>query len=256
MASEKLVAGAQGMRSVAAEDRRPPGAASSPAAKSMRPLRAQTPARSSATSSRSEANPRPDITRLLQAWSGGDPTALERLIPRVYDQLQSLASGLLTTERRDHTLRSSALVHEAYLRLVQIRQVSWRDRAHFFALSARFMRRILIDHARKTRSVKRGDRAKNLTLEAAEETLEATGENTSLHPELLDLDLALDRLARRDRQQARIVELRYFAGLDREEIAMVLGISSATVTRRWRMARAWLYEQLRDPRDLPASVAR
>jgi len=199
----------------------------------------------------------PNITELLQAWSGGDATALEELIPRVYDRLQSLASGFLTNERQDHTLHTAALVHEAYLRMVQLRSVSWQDRAHFFALSARLMRRILIDHARKIRSAKRGDQVVRLTLEAAEETPEVGAVPSAVvHPELLDLDQALDRLARRDKQQARIVELRYFGGLDREEIAIVMGISSATVTRRWRMARAWLYEQLQESDGSAAPEAR
>lgn len=181
---------------------------------------------------------RQPITALLVAWSGGDVRALDSLMPLVYDQLRTLAAGFLRGERSHHTLASSALVHEAFLRMVELDRVSWNDRAHFFALSARIMRRILIDHARKHGASKRGDGADALPLD------EAAFLPAADHPELLALDQAMNRLADRDPEQARIVELRYFGGLDREEIACVLGISSATVTRRWRMARAWLYRQL------------
>lgn len=189
-----------------------------------------------------------DITELLRAWGHGDRQALERLMPLVYDRLHQLASGFLRYERANHTLQSSALVHEAYLRMVALDRVSWQDRAHFFALSARFMRRILIDHARRIRSRKRGQGQAPVPLEAVKHLA------AEQHPDLLALDHALLRLAEQDPQQARIVELRYFGGLDREEIALVLGISSATVTRRWRMARAWLYRQLRQcDREDPAA---
>lgn len=184
------------------------------------------------------AKTRQHITDLLQAWSGGDEEAVEELMPLVYDRLHELASGFLRNERANHTLQSSALVHEAYLRMIQLEHVTWQDRAHFFALSARLMRRILIDHARQTKSIKRGEGEAKLPLTMAEQV------SLDAHPDLLALDLALVRLTDRDPQQGRIVELRYFGGLDREEIAHVLGISSATVTRRWRMARAWLYRQL------------
>ncbi len=184
------------------------------------------------------AKTRQQITDLLQAWSGGDEHAAEELMPLVYDRLHELASGFLRNERSNHTLQSSALVHEAYLRMIRLEHVTWQDRAHFFALSARLMRRILIDHARQNKSIKRGEGEAKLPLAMAEHV------SLDTHPDLLALDMALTRLTDRDPQQGRIVELRYFGGLDREEIAHVLGISSATVTRRWRMARAWLYRQL------------
>ena len=179
-----------------------------------------------------------DITELLQEWSRGNAAALERLMPLVYDRLHQIASGMLTFERGDHTLQSGALVNEAYLRLIQLERVSWSDRAHFFALSATLMRRILVDHARRVKSEKRGQGADLLPLEAA---LEVAGEN---RPDILALDQALKDLADKDPEEARIVEMRYFGGLSRDEIAVVLGIGSATVTRRWRMARAWLFQQL------------
>lgn len=181
---------------------------------------------------------RGEVTELLQAWSRGDDSAFERMMPLVYERLLQIASGMLTFERRDHTLQSGALVNEAYLRLVHLERVSWSDRAHFFALSATLMRRILVDHARKVKSEKRGQGADLLPLEAA---LEVAGEH---RPDILALDQALKDLASKDPEEARIVEMRYFGGLSRDEIAEVLGVGSATVTRRWRMARAWLFQQL------------
>ncbi len=187
---------------------------------------------------------RGEVTELLQAWSRGDAAAFERMMPLVYERLLQIASGMLTYERRDHTLQSGALVNEAYLRLVHLERVSWSDRAHFFALSATLMRRILVDHARKVKSEKRGQGADFLPLEAA---LEVAGEK---RPDILCLDLALKDLARKAPEEAKIVEMRYFGGLSRDEIAEVLGVGSATVTRRWRMARAWLYQQLNEvPQD-------
>lgn len=186
------------------------------------------------------------ITDLLIAWSRGNEQARDALVPLVYGHLCALAGRILSGERANHTLASSALVHEAFLRMVEIEKVGWNDRAHFFALCARLMRRILIDYARKHRASKRREGGRALPL------LEYALSDTIRHPDLLALDQALDRLADRNSQQARIVELRYFGGLDREEIAAVLGISSATVTRRWRMARAWLFRQLSQstpPRD-------
>lgn len=165
-------------------------------------------------------------------------------MPLVYEELRRRAGTFLRGERDDHTLQSSALVHEAFLRLLEIDRISWNDRAHFFALCGRMMRRILIDHSRRHQANKRGGATPLRHLSETDAAIER-------HPDLIALDTALHRLARRNSVQARIVELRYFGGLDREEIASVLGISSATVTRRWRMARAWLFNQLRG-RQLPA----
>lgn len=179
-----------------------------------------------------------EITRLLIAWSGGDEKALDKLMPLVYGRLRRLAASYLRHERPDHTLQTSALVNEVYLRLIAQDQVNWRDRAHFYAISAQMMRRILVDHARRHGYAKRGGPAKNLT--PAELDLVTDDKN----PDVVEIDDALTALAEKDPQQAKLVELRYFGGLTKEEIAEVLGISSATVTRRWRLAKAWLYRYL------------
>ena len=179
-----------------------------------------------------------EITGLLVSWSCGDEKAIDRLMPLVHSRLRRLAAGFLNQERPDHTLQTQALVNEAYLRLIDQSRVSWRDRAHFFAIAGRLMRRILVDHARRRGYVKHGGQAKRV---APEELERLTIDRSE---ELVALDEALVTLATRDRQLARLVELRYFGGLTKEEIAEVLGISSATVTRRWRMAKAWLYRYL------------
>ena len=178
------------------------------------------------------------ITRLLIAWSDGDKEALDALMPLVYDRLRRLAASYLRHEREGHTLQTTALVNEAYLRLIQQDQVSWRDRAHFFAIAAQMMRRILVDHARHHSYAKRGGATPNLSLADLDRV------SVEKDPDLIALDEALTALARKDAQQAKLVELRYFGGLTKEEIAEVLGISSATVTRRWRLTKAWLYRYL------------
>ncbi|MEO1087885.1 MAG: sigma-70 family RNA polymerase sigma factor [Acidobacteriota bacterium] len=183
---------------------------------------------------------RREITDLLRAWGRGEGQALEQMMPLVYDRLHQLASGFLGVERRDHTLQSAALVNEVYLRLVDLDGISWNDRAHFFALCARFMRRILVDHARRSGSAKRGQAVIQLSLD----DLHAVPESRR-SSDLVDLDGALNELAEKDPEAARIVELRYFGGLNRDEIAEVTRLSSATVTRRWRMARAWLFQRLK-----------
>ncbi len=179
-----------------------------------------------------------NVTRLLLDWSGGDRQALEELMPLVYDQLQLQASGCLKGERPGHTLETSGLVNEAFLRLIDQERVHWRDRAHFFAIAGRMMRRILVDHARRHASAKRGGRVEKVALP----DLDLVPVEPA--PDLVALDDALGALAREDPDGAQIIELRYFGGLNREEIAAVMGVSSASVTRRWRMARAWLYDDL------------
>lgn len=179
-----------------------------------------------------------EVTGLLLAWGEGDPGALEDLLPRVYDELRSLAGSYLRRERSGHTLQTSDLVHEAYLRLVDQQRVSWQNRAHFFGVAAQAMRRILVDHARAQLYAKRGGGRAALPLDG---TLEL---GTIRPPELVALDDALGALEQADPLQARVVELRYFAGLTGEEIAVVLGQSVRSVSRRWRMARAWLYQEL------------
>lgn len=179
-----------------------------------------------------------EITRLLIAWSGGDERALNVLMPLVYGRLRRLAASYLRHERADHTLQTSALVNEAYLRMISQDQVSWRDRTHFYAVAAQMMRRILVDHARHHRYAKRGGPLRNLT------PMELDLVTDDKDPDVMSVDEALNALAEKDPQQAKLVELRYFGGLTKEEIAEVLGISSATVTRRWRLAKAWLYRYL------------
>lgn len=179
-----------------------------------------------------------DVTRLLIAFSAGDRQALEELIPLIYGELRTLASAYLRREPAGHTLQTVDLLHEAYLRMIDQRQVAWHNRAHFFGIAAQMMRRILVDHARSRLAAKRGGRSPLLSLSQAPEI--AAGEAT----ELVALDDALAALAAIDPEQARVVEMRYFGGLTGDEIAVALGWSSRTVTRRWRMARAWLYQQL------------
>jgi RNA polymerase sigma factor (TIGR02999 family) len=178
-----------------------------------------------------------EVTALLRDWSSGDRRALERLMPLVYGELRRLAASYLRAERSDHTLQPTALVHEAYLRLVDQRAVSWTNRAHFFGISAHLMRRILVDHARKRHAAKRAA-AYRVT---AAPTVSISPDRD---PELLALDTALLDLAKLDARQARIVELRFFAGLTVEETAEVEGISAATVKREWRTARAWLRREI------------
>lgn len=183
------------------------------------------------------------VTALLRAWRRGNQAAFERLTPLVYDELRRRARHYLRGERPDHTLRPTALVHEVYLRLVRLDDVEWQDRAHFFALAARQMRRILVDSARARRYRKRGGGAMNVTF-----TESLAVSRTS--PDLVALDDALDLLAKHDERKSRVVELRFFGGLKNEEIAAALGISTDTVTRDWQMAKLWLRRELRnDTRD-------
>jgi RNA polymerase sigma factor (TIGR02999 family) len=183
------------------------------------------------------ATPSEGVTRLLVEWTDGNQGALEALLPLVYDELRRLARGYLQRERPGHTLQSTALVHEAYMRLVD-QDVSWQNRAHFFGIAAQMMRRILVDHARTRNAAKRGDGACMVTLD---EGLVATEQRDV---NVIALDTALDKLAKLDSQQGRIVELKFFAGLSIEEIAEVLKISPATVKRDWVMAKAWLYREM------------
>jgi len=179
-----------------------------------------------------------EITQQLIAWSNGDESALERLIPVVYRELRRMADHYLRGERAEHSLQPTALVHEAYLRLIDQTKVEWHNRAHFFGVAAQMMRRILIDHAKAKHRLKRGGTATRVSLE---DTSVITGERAS---ELVALDEALLELAKIDERKSRIVELRYFGGLSVEETAQVLGISDKTVMRDWNLAKAWLYQQL------------
>jgi RNA polymerase sigma-70 factor (ECF subfamily) len=179
------------------------------------------------------------ITELLIDWSKGDQAALDRLMPLVYDELRRLASNYLRRERAGHTLQPTALVNEAYLKLVDQKNARWQNRAQFFGISAQLMRRILVDHARQHQAVKRGgSNQQRLSITSAEEFAKQP------EVDLLALNEALEELAKMDPQQERIVELKFFGGLSIEETAEVLGISHATVERDWKMARAWLRRQL------------
>ena len=181
---------------------------------------------------------RGEVTALLHDWSGGDRRALERLMPLVYDELRRLAASYLRSERRDHTLQPTALVHEAYLRLVDQRSTDWRNRAHSFGIAAQMMRRILVDHARRRLAAKRS----GVAAPVSTESVDAGAPDRST--EVLALDRALEKLERLDPTQARVVELRFFAGLTVEETAEVAKVSPATVKREWRTARAWLRREI------------
>jgi RNA polymerase sigma factor (TIGR02999 family) len=179
------------------------------------------------------------VTQLLLEWRAGDESALEKLIPLVYRDLRMVARQCLRGERSGHTVQTTALVHEAYLRLVQSSRVQWRDRAHFFAVAAQLMRRVLVDEARKRLVLKRGGGQTRVALsEDAARTVEPA-------VDLLALDDALDRLARHAPRKARVVELRYFGGLTIEESAVAMGVSTDVVKREWRTARLWLLRALR-----------
>ena len=179
-----------------------------------------------------------NVNDLLVAWSKGDEGALTTLLPLVYDELRQLARRQLRGERDGHTLQPTALVHEAYARLVDQESVQWQGRTHFFAVAAQTMRRILVDHARKRHAAKRGGQPIQITLDA---TL-AVADRRDV--DVIALDDALNALAILDTTQAKLVELRYFSGLGIEETAKVLGISPATVKREWSTARAWLYREM------------
>lgn len=179
-----------------------------------------------------------EVTQLLIDWSQGDRAALDRLMPLVYDELRRLAHHYMSRERPGHTLQTTALVNEVYLRLVDQKSVSWQNRAHFFGIAARLMRQILVDHARKNGYAKRGGGARKVTLE----------ESAVLSPEqaadLVALDEALESLAATDPRKCQVVELRYFGGLKVDEIAEVLKVSPVTVMRDWSMAKAWLLREI------------
>jgi RNA polymerase sigma-70 factor, ECF subfamily len=180
-----------------------------------------------------------NVTELLRRWNNGEQDALEELFPLVYRELQIIAHRYLRRESENHTFQTTALVNEAYLKLIDQHRVHWQNRAQFFGIAAQAMRRILIDHARARMSEKRGSGARNISLDDG--TIDVSDERAV---ELLTLDEALRELAKKDPERSRIVELRYFGGLSVEETAEVLGTSVSTVMRGWRVARAWLYKEL------------
>jgi len=178
------------------------------------------------------------LTQLLVAWTGGDEKALETLSRAVYDELRRLARNYMRGERPGHTLDATALVHEAFVRIIDWKSVEWKSRAHFFAVASQMMRRILVDHARARRNLKRGGEWKQLSLSAVEFLPE------NRRTDLLDIDEALETLKRVDARKAKVVELRFFGGLTVEETAAVLDVSSDTVLNDWRFAKAWLLREL------------
>ncbi|HZS04612.1 MAG TPA: sigma-70 family RNA polymerase sigma factor [Blastocatellia bacterium] len=185
------------------------------------------------------------ITLLLKEHQAGNREALDQLLPLVYGELRRLAAARLRGERPDHTLQPTALVHEAYLRLVDQREVDWRNRAQFFGLAAEMMRRILVNHAIARKAEKRGGEDARMSID------DAVSFAVEREVNLVLLDEALNKLAALDPQQCRIVEMRFFAGLTVEEVAEVLGISTATVKREWRAAKAWLYHQISSATSAP-----
>ena len=185
-----------------------------------------------------ESSPSNQITELLVRWSQGEKAAREELVPLVYDELRRLARHCLAGQRRDHTLQSTALVHEAYVRLVGHSSVRWDDRVHFFAVASQLMRRILVDEARKKGAAKRGGDRLTVTLD------EQLAPAKQREVDVVALDDLLNELTRMNSQQARIVELRFFTGLSIEETARALGVSPATIKRDWAVARAWLYREM------------
>ena len=179
-----------------------------------------------------------DLTEILVRWSEGRREALDQLIPLIYDELHRIAARYLRQERSEHTLQPTALVHEAWIRLIDQKNVTWQNRAHFFGVSAELMRRILVDHARRKKAEKRGGGAATVALD---ENIEWSDHRDL---DLVDLDDALQALATVDPQQSKVVEMRFFGGLSVEETAEALGVSGTTVKREWRMARAWLLREL------------
>jgi len=179
-----------------------------------------------------------DITTLLLEWSGGNRAALDELMPLIYAEFRQLATRALSRERPNHTLQSTALAHELYLKLIDQKRAQWRDREHFFAMASQIIRRILVDHARRLLAQRRGGLDTRITLD------EALAPQQDRDLNLVELDDALEALSQIDSQQARIIELRFFGGLSIEATGRILGVSPSTVNREWNLARAWLYREL------------
>ena len=190
-----------------------------------------------------------EITALIRAWGGGDQTALERLTPLVYDELRRIARRYMRKQGGGHSLQTTALVHEAYLHLIDARNANWQDRAHFFAVSAQIMRRILVDLARARATQKRGGGTRNIDHSTAVNLDDIAAPDCGRSAELLALDEALIRLEELDARKASVIELRFFGGLTVEEAAAVLKVSPQTIMRDWRLARVWLAREMRKQVD-------
>jgi RNA polymerase sigma factor (TIGR02999 family) len=188
-----------------------------------------------------------EITHLLKAWGRGDLAALDQLMPIVYEQLHRMARGYVRRERPGHTLQPTALVNEAFLRLVETQDLEWADRAHFFAVCARAMRRILVDAARSRAAIKRGGQDQRVAHATAIDFDQLAAPHTEMSVQICALDEALNALARLDPRRAQVIELRFFGGLSVEETGQVLRVSPQTVMRDWKLARAWLARQLSEP---------
>jgi len=187
-----------------------------------------------------------EVTRNLRAWSAGDKDALDNLLPTVYSELHRQASGFMRHERADHTLQTTALIHETFLKLINQHDVDWQNRAHFFAIASKVMRRVLLDYARAKNRGKRGAGVEKVVYDETQKTSASAAKPV----DILALDEALTRLEKIDEREARIVELRYFGGLSVEETGAVLNISAATVKREWSFAKAWLKQELLKTKDL------
>jgi RNA polymerase sigma factor (TIGR02999 family) len=214
----------------------------------MRTPHAQQPKRPEPDGRPPEGEQRREITDALLAWRGGVPDALERLMPLVYDQLRRIARRQLEAERSNHTLSTTGLVHEAYLRLVDQTRVEWSERSHFFAVAAQAMRRVLVDYARKHSAKRRGGGLRPLPIDMLEDPAGADADAIAVIPQadqLLEIDEALDELAQLDPRLVRVIECRYFAGMTDAETARALDITPRTVTRDWVKAKGWLYARLK-----------
>ena len=190
----------------------------------------------------------PTVTQLLEEWNAGDPQAAIRVMPLVYDELRRIARGYFQRERRGHTLQATAVVHEAYVRLIEQSGIEWQSRAHFIGVAASVMRQVLIDYARKEHAAKRGGPERGLALD---EGVVALSDQQSA--ELLDLDRTLEQLEKTNPKHSKIIEMRYFGGLTVEETGEALGVSPITVKRDWAVARAWLKSQIRGPDEPDAA---
>lgn len=189
----------------------------------------------------------PEVTRILHQWRAGDPEAPEHLMPFVYDELRRLARSYLARERADHTLQPTALVHEAYLRLVDVTSVDWQGRAHFYGIAAKLMRRILVDHARAKNALKRGGAVEKVPLDEARDVATIPAVN------LVALDDALVELAQIHPRKSEVVELKFFGGLEAHEVAEVLSVSEKTVLRDWQFAKLWLFRALNESKGAHAA---